>query len=252
MHTHSRKAGPFSVARMKMDLPFHNRPACNRVHMETCQPSHTTPICSLHSPPRLSSPPPLFSLLLHPLSSSLLLLSSAAPQGKALKQALKQCLWEDSASPLAGPAACRSPRSRNSRPAAPQAKASVFGPQKSQQPTARGSAKESGTAPLALPLQRQSLASGSARRDKCLSLPHLIRELAGALRPLRVFFAGDSICGTRAPATSRGSAANACSICGSVNAGTRPCSPMHALARPCSGEPDLVWGGMQTRAWRPA
>ena len=30
--THSQKAGPFSVARLKMDLPFHDRLAYNRVH----------------------------------------------------------------------------------------------------------------------------------------------------------------------------------------------------------------------------
>ena len=29
---HSQKAGPFSVARLKMDLPFHNRLAYSRVH----------------------------------------------------------------------------------------------------------------------------------------------------------------------------------------------------------------------------
>ena len=31
VHTNiHKKAGPFSVARLKMDLPFHNRLACNR------------------------------------------------------------------------------------------------------------------------------------------------------------------------------------------------------------------------------
>ena len=33
VHTkHSQKAGPFSVARLKIDLPFHDRLAYNRVH----------------------------------------------------------------------------------------------------------------------------------------------------------------------------------------------------------------------------
>ena len=39
VHTkHSEKAGPFAVARLKMDLPFHNRLAYNR-SQEKCQPS---------------------------------------------------------------------------------------------------------------------------------------------------------------------------------------------------------------------
>ena len=35
---HSRKAGPFSVARLKMDLPFHSRLAYNRVHRRSASP----------------------------------------------------------------------------------------------------------------------------------------------------------------------------------------------------------------------
>ena len=39
VHTkHSQKAGPFSVARLKMDLPFHNRLAYNRVHRRSACP----------------------------------------------------------------------------------------------------------------------------------------------------------------------------------------------------------------------
>ena len=39
VHTkHSQKAGPFSVARLKMDLPFHNRLAYNRVHRRSASP----------------------------------------------------------------------------------------------------------------------------------------------------------------------------------------------------------------------
>ena len=37
---HSQKAGPFSVARLKMDLPFHNRLAYNRVHKTSASPLH--------------------------------------------------------------------------------------------------------------------------------------------------------------------------------------------------------------------
>ena len=49
-HTqHSQKAGPFSVARLKMDLPFHNRLAYNRVHRRRAgtlaAPTHTRPQC---------------------------------------------------------------------------------------------------------------------------------------------------------------------------------------------------------------
>ena len=35
---HAQKAGPFSVARPKMDLPFHNRLAYNRVHSRSASP----------------------------------------------------------------------------------------------------------------------------------------------------------------------------------------------------------------------
>ena len=39
VHTkHSKKAGPFSGARLKMDLPFHNRFAYNRVHRRSASP----------------------------------------------------------------------------------------------------------------------------------------------------------------------------------------------------------------------
>ena len=39
VHTkHSQKAGPFSVARLKMDLPFHNRLAYNRVPRRSASP----------------------------------------------------------------------------------------------------------------------------------------------------------------------------------------------------------------------
>ena len=58
----SHKAVPFSVARLKMDLAFHNHPAYNRVHRE--RPAPLTP--------------PFFS--------------STARKGGHL--ALKQCLWE--------------------------------------------------------------------------------------------------------------------------------------------------------------
>ena len=36
---HTRKAGPLSVARLKMDLPVHDRLAHSRVHRRKCQPS---------------------------------------------------------------------------------------------------------------------------------------------------------------------------------------------------------------------
>ena len=40
VHTkHSQKAGPFSDARLKMDLPFHNRLVYNRVHRGSASPS---------------------------------------------------------------------------------------------------------------------------------------------------------------------------------------------------------------------
>ena len=38
----SQKAGPFSVARLEMDLPFHNRLACYRVHRRTPLPPPTS------------------------------------------------------------------------------------------------------------------------------------------------------------------------------------------------------------------
>ena len=40
-HTkHSQKAGPISVARLKMDLPFHTRLAYNRVHGRSASPRY--------------------------------------------------------------------------------------------------------------------------------------------------------------------------------------------------------------------
>ena len=48
IHTkHSQKAGPFSVARLKMDLPFHNRLTYNRVHRRSTSPPHAGTISSL-------------------------------------------------------------------------------------------------------------------------------------------------------------------------------------------------------------
>ena len=35
-----KKAGPFSVARLKMDLPLHNRLAYSRVHRRSAGPLH--------------------------------------------------------------------------------------------------------------------------------------------------------------------------------------------------------------------
>ena len=35
---HSQKAGPFSVARLKVDLPFHNRLAYSRLHRRSASP----------------------------------------------------------------------------------------------------------------------------------------------------------------------------------------------------------------------
>ena len=48
-HTkHSQKAGPFSVARLKMDLPFHNRLAYSRVDRRSASPPPLTAFaCSL-------------------------------------------------------------------------------------------------------------------------------------------------------------------------------------------------------------
>ena len=47
VHTkHSQKASPFSVARLKMYLPFHNRLACNRVHGRSASPLPPAPCCS--------------------------------------------------------------------------------------------------------------------------------------------------------------------------------------------------------------
>ena len=47
VHTkHSQKAGPFSVARLKMDLPFHNRVAHNAFRGEVPSP---TPLRRRHS-----------------------------------------------------------------------------------------------------------------------------------------------------------------------------------------------------------
>ena len=44
VHTeHSRKAGAFSVARLKMDLPFHNRLAYNHVHRRSASPHPAVP-----------------------------------------------------------------------------------------------------------------------------------------------------------------------------------------------------------------
>ena len=131
----SHKAVPFSVARLKMDLAFHNHPAYNRVHRE--RPAPLTP--------------PFFS--------------STARKGGYL--ALKQCLWEVPAlAPdlllveVRGVAiavlqhrkqrrqslACRS---RNSRP------------QVEVQGIWDGSPCTSAAAPV--------FGSGSARKDKCLS-----------------------------------------------------------------------------------
>ena len=44
VHTkHSQKAGPFSVARLKMGLPFHNRLAYSRVHRRSARPPPAAP-----------------------------------------------------------------------------------------------------------------------------------------------------------------------------------------------------------------
>ena len=52
MHTkHSQKVGPFLVARLKMDLPFHNRLAYNRVHRRSASPLPWAVILSLPHPP---------------------------------------------------------------------------------------------------------------------------------------------------------------------------------------------------------
>ena len=48
----AQQAGPFSVARLKMDLPFHNRLAYNRVHRRSASPLRpSSPAGRLQFPP---------------------------------------------------------------------------------------------------------------------------------------------------------------------------------------------------------